>query len=66
MYVALKTHGYNAVELFDLSKYMKPDIVYLALHGKGGEDAGRAADISFDELVSKIVVYGLGMRRDLK
>ena len=45
MYEALKTHGYNAVELFDLSKdnigkliYMKPDIVYLALHGKGGED----------------------------
>lgn len=45
VYEALKTHGYNAVELFDLSKdnigkliYMKPDIVYLALHGKGGED----------------------------
>ena len=45
VYEALKTHGYNSTKLFDLSRDnvgklidMKPDIVYLALHGKGGED----------------------------
>lgn len=40
VYGALKIHGYKNVELFNIGKLIdkKPDIVYLALHGKGGED----------------------------
>ncbi len=45
VYNALLKAGYNNVELFDLTQenineilIKKPDIVYLALHGKGGED----------------------------
>ncbi|MBO4265417.1 MAG: D-alanine--D-alanine ligase [Clostridia bacterium] len=42
---ALKQYGYKNVELFDLTSgnisellRKKPDVAYLALHGKGGED----------------------------
>ncbi len=45
IYDALKRSGFNRVELFDLKKdniseiYQKdPDICFLALHGRGGED----------------------------
>lgn len=45
IYEALKKRGYEKVELFDLIKdniseivKAKPDIVFLGLHGKGGED----------------------------
>lgn len=45
VYNALCTFGYKNVELFDLTEnnvneiiQKRPDIVYLALHGKGGED----------------------------
>ena len=45
IYEALKRKGYFHVELFDLTREnmsdilsRKPDVVYLGLHGKGGED----------------------------
>ncbi len=45
VYTALKNYGYEQVSLFDLTGAnvselvaLKPDIAYLALHGKGGED----------------------------
>lgn len=45
VYNALRTFGYENIELFDLTAdnvyeiiQKNPDIVYLALHGKGGED----------------------------
>lgn len=45
VYNALLKAGYKNVELFDLTEdnineilIKKPDVVYLALHGKGGED----------------------------
>lgn len=45
IYEALKKRGYEKVKLFDLVKdniseivKAKPDIVFLGLHGKGGED----------------------------
>lgn len=45
VYKGLKTFGYQKVELFDLRRdnlseliSKSPDIVYLALHGEGGED----------------------------
>ena len=45
VYKGLVEHGYRNVEMFDLQKdnlpellAKKPDVAYLALHGKGGED----------------------------
>lgn len=45
VYKALKSNGYDNTELFDLTQdnmseiiTRKPDVVFLALHGKGGED----------------------------
>ncbi len=45
VYNALKSYGYKNVSLFDLREdnlsellAEKPDVAYLALHGKGGED----------------------------
>ena len=44
VYNALRSAGYSQTKLFDLRDNlselldMKPDVVYLALHGKGGED----------------------------
>lgn len=45
VYEGLQRYGYQNIELFDLKQdnmgdilKAKPDIVYLALHGKGGED----------------------------
>lgn len=45
VFEALKQHGFSNLRLFDLQKdnlseliAMHPDLVYLALHGEGGED----------------------------